>query len=104
MTCRRLAVVLLLSAVLISAGPAALLMASPRHRLSKARFAGLIHKGMTREAVVAALGPPNRETTPDARRVREPLGDVHRVVTAKAGQYRDEVGPWRNVLTILPRA
>ncbi len=31
------------------------------------------------------------------------LGHTHQVVKAMAFQYRDEVGPWRELLTILPR-
>ena len=31
------------------------------------------------------------------------LGHTHQVVKAMAYQYRDEVGPWRELLTILPR-
>ena len=31
------------------------------------------------------------------------LGHTHQVVKAMAFQYRDEVGPWREYLTILPR-
>jgi hypothetical protein len=30
------------------------------------------------------------------------LGHVHQVAKAMAFQYRDEVGPWRGLLTILP--
>jgi hypothetical protein len=32
------------------------------------------------------------------------LGHLHQVAKAMAHQYRDEVGPWRQYLTILPRA
>lgn len=32
------------------------------------------------------------------------LGHTHQVVKSMAYQYRDEVGPWRAFLTILPRA
>ena len=31
------------------------------------------------------------------------LGHLHQVAKAMAYQYRDEVGPWREFLTILPR-
>ena len=31
------------------------------------------------------------------------LGHLHQVAKAMAFQYRDEVGPWRELLTILPR-
>jgi hypothetical protein len=31
------------------------------------------------------------------------LGHTHQVVKAMAFQYRDEVGPWRDILTILPK-
>lgn len=31
------------------------------------------------------------------------LGHLHQVAKAMAFQYRDEVGPWREYLTILPR-
>ena len=31
------------------------------------------------------------------------LGHTHQIVKAMAYQYRDEVGPWREFLTILPR-
>ena len=30
------------------------------------------------------------------------LGHLHQVAKAMAFQYRDEVGPWRELLTILP--
>lgn len=32
------------------------------------------------------------------------LGHLHQVAKAMAYQYRNEVGPWRELLTILPRA
>lgn len=32
------------------------------------------------------------------------LGHLHQVAKAMAYQYRDEVGPWRELLTILPRS
>jgi hypothetical protein len=32
------------------------------------------------------------------------LGHLHQVAKAMAYQYRDDVGPWRQYLTILPRA
>jgi hypothetical protein len=31
------------------------------------------------------------------------LGHMHQIAKAMAYQYRDEVGPWRELLTILPR-
>ena len=31
------------------------------------------------------------------------LGHTHQIAKAMAYQYRDEVGPWRELLTILPR-
>ena len=31
------------------------------------------------------------------------VGHLHQVAKAMAYQYRDEVGPWREYLTILPR-
>lgn len=31
------------------------------------------------------------------------LGHLHQIAKAMAFQYRDEVGPWRNLLTILPK-
>lgn len=32
------------------------------------------------------------------------LGHLHQIAKAMAFQYRDEVGPWRNFLTILPKS